>query len=402
MPDRLAGGAIVEIRTATGPDVWAAVECQVIEASASWGTGRSLGVLSQAEGGTIELTLYDPDRLLDPVNRAGPFFALLRPGLWVRLSYSDGVTTTLIRIGRVDSIVHDEREHTGRLRAHDFIGFLSAWQIDNPLIAAPAAVFHLHELATQLIGIVNSGAPAYGVPPPIPVTVETSHGPDLGVGGVPVVKIHSIPIPSGTGPTIWAHLTAAAQSQLYYAYIGPDGVLHFRDALVADLPGVTLGTGGICGVLGFVGHVDADGIVNYVDSPYANSSGGVTQGIEWDNASVFEHGLKSFTCARIVPYGSLRTFPHGNWYQEILFDRKQPSLEALPLEIWPETPAELRALIGVEGMDKVTMLLDVPSPAVALVGRAIGGVIGVTAEGWRAELVTRLVPADQPALMEDV
>jgi hypothetical protein len=73
-----------------------------------------------------------------------------------------------------------------------------------------------------------------------------------------------------------------------------------------------------------------------------------------------------------------------------------PTLEAVPLRIWPASDSELRALLNVWPMDRVTMEFDIVTPPFSMFGRAIGGAVSVDPDGWSVELISEISAADNP------
>jgi hypothetical protein len=103
---------------------WQAVECEVLEAEYRTGAGTESGVLSTAEAGQLDLRTYDPERLLDPMNTASPYFGAIKPGTPVRLM---GKVPTPLPAwsGFLDEGRYQLASQQGRLRALDAIANLA-------------------------------------------------------------------------------------------------------------------------------------------------------------------------------------------------------------------------------------------------------------------------------------
>ena len=391
--ERLAGDAVVEIRTSTGPDVWTAVTCQVVSASAVSGSGKPAGILTQAEPGGLELELYDPDRLLDPMNGSSPYAGLIRPGLPIRLSHDDG-TRTLIKSAVIDSVEHELGESTGRIRANDWISWASNYSYPNPPAGSSsmASADTLKKLADLLLTFVNARTTAAGVPA-VPWTVDAS---------MPTVPVQIIGYGSGAtffGPTIWGHLAGAAEAYLYSLWMDTNLVIRATDAMAPHGPVLEIGLAGPV-PLGFIGRVSAEGIINFLSFVWAAAGptgGGLTYS-RYRETSMLRHGIHTYSSPRALPqsgrFGSTNTTAPDNYATAVLDDRAEPRLEAVPLRIWPSSGAELRSLLGVTPMQQVHLEFD--QPPFEAYARAVGAVVSVDPDGWAVELVTYLVPADVP------
>jgi len=379
--ERLTGGAIVEISRGAY-DIWIEVTCQIISARTVWGSLQSDGLLTQAKPGLLECEVYDPDRLLDPTNNQGPYFAMLKPGLWIRLSYDDGATRTVVSYARVDTIEHQIVSQTGRIRANDWVSWLSNIQFPNDVLGTLPSwtgYQNAHSFATALLTQVNASAAVDEFQHPI--TVESMHGP------VYITPKETPFVIGSPGPAIWDHFTEMVESQLYYIWIDRANVLRFANKREPSLPGIRLGLKGPL-ALDFTGVITASGVLNLIENL------GQTN-YKQDRKSVDEWGIKSFRMARSWPANAWNPASEDEWLNLVIADRSQPSLEAMPLQIWPTSSAELKQLIAVKAMDLMTMQFDAPDPPINLFARCIGGQISVSAEGWSVELVGWVVINDQ-------
>jgi hypothetical protein len=374
---RLKGSAKVEIRKSIGPDIWVDVACQVVSARATWGSNKSRGILSQADAGTLELELYDPDRILDPTNTASQFYGILRPGTWIRLVFDNGGTRFVIRSGYIDSLTHTVSTKTGNIRANDWVSLLSNFGFPNEFLGwnNEAQYTTLHGFAAGIIQQAWNSSFAAGFKPP--VTIETD-------AGVVIYARSNSYTPGSIGPSVWDQISNHALSQLYFGWLDTNDVIRFRDSTYGHQPGISLGVSGPL-PLDFIAAIDAGGIYNSIYVPLAGDNAQWT-GFDAESAkSVFQWGTKRYTSPPIPSNGRFTQVQYG---QAIWQDRNQPAFEALPVRIWPASISEFQQLISLEAMQLVVMQFDSVTPAINLVGRSIGEVINVDSDGWSVELST--------------
>lgn len=389
---RLSGNAKVEIRTHIGTggadvDLWTDIACQVVSARSSWGTQKSAGILSQADPGTLELEIYDPDRLLDPTNTASPYYLMLRPWLWIRLVFDNGVKRIVIKSGYVDSLVHTVSTKMGSIRANDWITLLANAGYPNEFLAQDT-LLQYSTLHTFAVGILNAawsptfvvGGGSGGSPVSLPVTVETETTP------VPIdVYTHTVSLGS-VGPAVWSWITERSIAALYYAYMDAANVIHFRDSTYGHQPGIALGVSGPL-PLDFIGAIDAQGVANSVYVVVGNAAAVWAGYDDQSKRSVFQWGVKQYTSPRI-PAKPPGLYSAQEWGKLVRDDRNQPAFQALPVRIWPASVAEFEKLLGIEGMQLILMQFDSVTPQISLFGRAIGQVVNVDDDGWSVELST--------------
>ena len=65
---------------------WHDLTCDTTSASWSWGAPEALGPLTECEGGTLRVSLYDPNRVYDPNNPSSPLLGVLKVGLGFRVT----------------------------------------------------------------------------------------------------------------------------------------------------------------------------------------------------------------------------------------------------------------------------------------------------------------------------
>ena len=379
--DRLTGGAVIEIRDGYLGS-WVEVTCQIVSAKTVWGSATSDGLLTQGKPGFLEFETYDPERILDPTNTQGPFYTILKPGLWARLSYDDGASRTIIAHARVDSIEHEIVSKSGRVRANDWVSWFANQQFPNDVLGTLSGwTSHntAHAFASALIAHINNVVSLDEFQ--LPVTVEAAARP---VYITPVETPFQIGNP---GPVIWSHFTDMLEAQFFYAWVDRANVLRFRDKRTPQLPGIKLGIHGPL-VLNFGSFITAAGVLNLIENKAQTD-------YRQDRRSVDEWGIRSYRAIRDWPSFAWNPATEPEWLDLMIAEQATPSLQALPFQIWPATPAELKQLIAVQAMDLMTMEFDVPTPPVELFSRCVGGQISVEPEGWSVELMGWVVPEDQ-------
>ena len=386
---RLTGGARIEIRDGY-LGTWNEVTCQITSAKAVWGSLQTEGLLTNAKGGFVECDVYDPTRILDPSNRAGQYYSILKPGLWVRFGYDDGVSYTVVGQGRLDSIEHRISDDSGRIRANDWVSWFSNFQFPNDIVGTlPNWTSYntggsFANAVIQRINTVTQGAPDNFQ---IPITVQ---------GGSFYITPEEYPFTlAQPGPPLWQQFVDMTEAAMMYVYIDRNNYLRFRSLLSGygngeinlDLTGPQ--------VIDFVSQINAAGILNYIVNKDKSN-------YVQDRRSVDEWGERQFQMTRHFAGGNPAPWSptsEQQWLDLVLADRSNASLDVMPLQVWPATAAELKQIINLQAMDLVRMVFDIPSPAVIIAGRLMGGQISVTAEGWSAELVCWVKPTENTAFV---
>jgi hypothetical protein len=165
------------------PD-WRAVGCDVTEAVVKWGASQESGILSIAEATEIDLTTLDPNRELDPLNTASPYYGAVKPGTAVRVSgYAPG--ELVAGTGYIDEVSYDLASARGRIRAIGGISYLAQAQL-------PAGVVLPNTLRARVRAVVA----AVGLGGIVPVQPEPSPTERAANGGFETG-------PAGFGSTSW-------------------------------------------------------------------------------------------------------------------------------------------------------------------------------------------------------
>jgi hypothetical protein len=351
---------------------WREIGCDIGEATLKWGASQEAGILSVAEAGELDLATIDPDRSLDPLNTASPWYGFVKPGTPVRL---EGLVPAakIAGTGFIDEVTYDLASGRGRIRAVDGIAYLGQAQVPDGTVLPNTLRARVRAIvaAAQLSAIV-------------PVEPELAD-PDTD----PPVSAYD-----GKAAGAWQLISNAANDALVYVWLDPSGVLRFRswsafpDApiSVGCPPDDATGETWLLGLSTIDTSASADAIRNTIR---AYSSGTVWQPAALVGPSIQRYGPRPYEVQRIVP-----GFPA--WSAAILQDRSDAGLEVAVGEIRPYTPAELDSLLSTAllGPSTVRIRDDEHGDPIDLDLGMIGATLGVTPAGWRFALVTMLSRVD--------
>jgi hypothetical protein len=349
---------------------WQSVGCDIGEAVYKWGASAEAGILSVAEAGEIDLRTIDPNRELDPLNTASPYFGYVRPGVPVRIrgtSVAERAASTAI----IDLASYDLASGRGRIRAIDGIAYLAQAQL-------PDGVTLPDTLRARTRAIV-AGVGLAGL---VPVEPEAPADPDVD----PPVAPHDLKAASA-----WQLISNAAQDALVYVYLDPTGMLRFRSW--GAFPDAKLSIGcppgdadpadqWLRGISTLEATSAADAVRNSVR---AYSSGTTFAPAVIDGVSMSTYGPRPLDVQRVVP-------DRATWASRILADRGDAGLEVAVGEVRPYTPTELAALLqmGLDGPAVIRVRDDAHGDVVDLDVGLIGATVGISPAGWRFQLVTMI------------
>lgn len=359
---------------------WQGVGCEVGEAVYRWGASQEAGILSLAEAGELDLNTIDPDRRLDPLNTAGPFYGYVKPGAPVRLVGLTAAGDRLAWAGFVDEASYDLASGRGRIRAVDGIAYLAQAQLPEGA-----------SLPNTLRARVRAIVAAAGLGALVAVEPEAATDPDTD----PPVSAHD-----GKSKPAWQAITDAATDALVLVWLDPTGLLRFRSwgALVdAPFAGVGCppddaepGDVWLLGLSTLDTTTSADAIRNRVR---AWSAASVWQPAAIDGVSIAKYGPRPFDLERIVP-------DFTTWAGRILADRADAGLEVAIGELRPYTVTELDALLAAQllGPCIVRVRDDAHGEVIDLDLGMIGAQVGITPAGWRFALVSMLSRVEWDAI----
>jgi hypothetical protein len=100
---------------------WHDLTCDTTSASWTWGAPEALGPLTECEGGTLRVSLYDPGRDFDPDNPSSPLLSVLKVGLGFRVMVDAAPAWT----GVLQTWGWDHDSKIADLNGTDPIGMLS-------------------------------------------------------------------------------------------------------------------------------------------------------------------------------------------------------------------------------------------------------------------------------------
>jgi hypothetical protein len=112
---------------------WLDITCQTTTAEWQWGAPEALGPLTECEGGTLRVSLYDPDREYDPDNPDSPLLGLLKVGLGMRVTVDGSPAWT----GVLQTWAWDRASRIADLNGLDPIGQLSIRILPERFTMAP-------------------------------------------------------------------------------------------------------------------------------------------------------------------------------------------------------------------------------------------------------------------------
>jgi len=362
-----------------GSPSWQSVGCDVAEATYKWGAGAEAGVLSAAEAGQVDLSTIDPDRNLDPLNAASPFYGYVKPGTPVRIVGLVPSGDLPAATAFIDEATYDLATARGRIRAVDGIAYLAQVQL-------PEATVLPNTLRARTRAVVA----AVGLSTLVPVEPEAATDPDAD----PPVAAHD-----GKARPAWQVISDAAQDALTYVWLDPSGTVRFRSwgsfpdaafAVGCPPPDAEPADVWLEGLSTIVATSSADAIRNRIRA--------YTSGTTWsapvsDDVSVNRYGPRPLDVDRVLP--DLAT-----WSSRVLADRADAGLGLDVGTIRPYTPAELDALLAgtLAGPSVVRVRDDAHGEPVDLDAGMIGATVAVTSGGWRWELVTMISRVEWDAI----
>jgi hypothetical protein len=114
---------------------WHDLTCQTTSADWSWGAPEAMGPLTECEGGTLRVSLYDPDREYDPDNPDSPLLGVLKVGVGFRV-WCDGAPAWT---GVLQTWAWDRASGIADLNGLDPIGQLSVRALPDRQTLAPVS-----------------------------------------------------------------------------------------------------------------------------------------------------------------------------------------------------------------------------------------------------------------------
>jgi hypothetical protein len=114
---------------------WTELTCDTTSAEWTWGAPEALGPLTECEGGTLRVSLYDPTRKYDPDNPSSPLLGVLKVGLGFRVTVDAAPAWT----GVLQTWGWDRASKIADLNGLDPIGQLSVRALPDRMTLMPVA-----------------------------------------------------------------------------------------------------------------------------------------------------------------------------------------------------------------------------------------------------------------------
>ena len=125
----LIRGADIKIEMNLSGSTWTELTCDTTSAEWTWGAPEALGPLTECEGGTLRVSLWDPTRKYDPDNPSSPYLGLLKVGLGLRVT----VDASPAWVGVLQTWGWDRSSKIADLNGMDPIGQLSVRQMPDDM-----------------------------------------------------------------------------------------------------------------------------------------------------------------------------------------------------------------------------------------------------------------------------
>lgn len=317
---------------------WRDVTPYGVNVDISWGSDNpQLGILSTPQAASWAVDFYDPDRILDPANRDGPYYGDLAPYLPIRVSHRGVV----VRQGYATGISHNYPPAIGRngyIRATDNISRLANAKVPSDT-TLPNTLYARAVAAIAAAGLSVTVAAPIGTDPAVTAWV------------------------TGTRDwSVWQWITDAAQELLYIPIVDRLGTVTFRqwsnplargrgvasDELI-DLAVVT----------------DYDGMYSVVQARQD-----VSTIVERALTPPPRFGARTYTRDEI-------TLNPGDWADAVLADRALGSLRWQPGDVYPLTALSVERYASIEAVERLAIDHLYTDPAVIVDGIVVGGSITI-------------------------
>jgi hypothetical protein len=188
--------------------------------SCRWGASAASGVYTQASAGACTVTIFDPQRLLDPGNASRP--GRVEPGsrLTVTVDTTNGGLTRELWGGRITGVKHDLGTMLSTVTAVDYVEQLAAVQLAEVTLPAEFAA----ERVARILDLAAWPADERNLTTPVN---QTQYLTEETVSG-----------------SAWQLLLDVAFWELGLLWVDPAGIVNFRnraESWSATPPAITLG-----------------------------------------------------------------------------------------------------------------------------------------------------------------
>jgi len=330
-----------------GTGKWQDVTPESIDVQIKWGSNRpELGILSQPDAESWAVTIYDPDRILDPANASGPYYGQLRAGLPIRVNHSQGhFGGNTIRTGIVESMGHDFRDPG--------TGYIRVTNLQSTY--ANSAVPHDTTLDDTLFARARSAIAAAGLSPDIVLSDPP--------GGDPALVAWSDP---GSDRSVWSWIADAAQQVLWVPYWDRNGRLGFRDYASPINRSIELAAPELVGLLSLTTFASNYSRVNVTDDADVE----VIRHVSTD------YGTRTFTRSDKTPNAD-------DWADAVIADRAFDSIYWQPGDVFPDSAASVDDFARTTAVELVNVSDLYTDPVVNVDVIVLGGEINITGRASR-------------------
>jgi hypothetical protein len=344
-----------------GADSWQSITHLSVSGEIAWGaTSPDRGILATQEAGTLYVDTHDPDRELDPDNPDSPWSGYLLPMLPIRVNHGGNT----VRTARVTSIQYSHVKRGGRIMAADAI-----------MVAGNAKVPVGTELADTLGPRMYEAIAAADVD----LILEST-------GGLYDAAI--APLDPDDRVSVWEVISGAATERLAVAWVDRHEHIQVTAWAAATADSLVIDAQMMVDLQSRVSHDGLYSVVRALDA----------------DTDLYEE-------ARVIPlpaYGErvyerrVATTDAAAWVAAVLADRRDATIRYIPGVIYPDTAAEVDALIGIRILDTVTVRHEYTDPEVEARVRVLGARVrfrdvsphpGDVRTEWRWTLMTTLAAA---------
>ena len=389
-----AGNVMGHVTEGTGSGgLWVDLACDCISVEVDDGATSSAGIFARDEAATLDVLVYDPQRLYDPLNSASPYWykgkSRLTAGTPLRVfvevlnAAGTGVVSYTLFNGTADrwmaQIEPVSQERRTRITATGAIKAMVAQ--DYAELASP--VGDGDTTAQRLARLVSY--------------FNYTQGPlvqgDSGVSGVTLQG-------STLAQSMWEMLNRCIDDELGYLHVLPNGTIRWWSRNTwFSLPPTALTVGCKPGVSAF--DIVTDTTMGAADEQlrnavYAARAGG-TQQVAKSQPSIAAHGGIESTLNR-TDLGLRDDAQVATWAGQIVMLYAYPQPAPVSLSLLPAVHGETdghiwRAVLGTRFIDDGVRLVWTPTDSAALdqVLRVYGAKHTIDANGWRIDW--SLIPA---------
>lgn len=356
-----------------GTRLWVDLTCDTLEVQTHLGGSSAEGPLVRVDAGTAQVTLFDPERIYDPLNPAGPFqyggITRLGPGVQIRiwaevLTGSSTITTYWLHTGTVDS-------------------WSEEWE---PSPTKRRAIVTSSDAVKDLVALDR------GEQPPVGAGDTTAQRVDriltyYGWSGTRNLDSSTVTEQATTlAQSAWELISRAADDEIGMIWVSPDGVLQMRNrATWTQTPAPVLSVG--CAPTLGLWEIAVDAQVSaagrlFKNAAYVTRTGG-TQQIVRSDTSIQLYGERDL---KRTDLGHSADSVTATWGAFIVSLIGWPRARVETISLAPGlVPASWTDVLGV---DLVTDRIAVhwqpadASESVDAVGRAVGIDHTIQRHGW--------------------